>query len=153
MSLQDIYNSTYGAGAAQAAGTEAEKTAEDKEIEALLGKFSEEDCEKLAAAGDLLDSFKMEFEGPKEKLAAACNLVDHMSAEANDGDKGGDAADKGGDAKSGDAAEGTSAEAEKLAAEYDAAGRIMARGLIDELNKAGVGETAPEGSLRAKLGY
>lgn len=146
MSLQDIYNSTYGEGATKTAEGEPEKTAEDKEIEALLGKFSEEDCEKLAAAGDLLDSFKVEFEGPKEKLAAACNLVDHMSAEAEGEGEGG----KGGEAA---AAEAAPAESEKLAAEYEAAGRIMARGLLDELNKADGGETAPEGSMRAKLGY
>lgn len=146
MSLQDIYNSTYGEGATKTAEGEPEKTAEDKEIEALLGKFSEEDCEKLAAAGDLLDSFKVEFEGPKEKLAAACNLVDHMSAEAEGEGEGG----KGGEAA---AAEAAPAESEKLAAEYEAAGRIMARGLLDELNTAGGGEAAPEGSMRAKLGY
>lgn len=147
MSLQDIYNSTYGGGAAQAAGSEPEKTAEDKEIEILLGKFSEEECEKLAAAGDLLDSFKIEFEGPKAKLAAACNLVDHMSVETEGDGKGGKTP-----------AEGASAEAEKvaaekLAAEYDAAGRIMARGLLSELNDATGSEAPAEGSFRAKLGY
>ncbi len=145
MSLQDIYNTNYAA-ASPAAAEGAEKTAEETAIETELAKFSEEECAKLTAAGAMLDSFGVQFKDYKEKLAAACNLVDEMSTEVKE--EGTDGKGKGEEAAAKD-------ESEKLAKEYDAAGRIMARGMLDELSKtAGEAEgQAPAGSFRAKLGY
>ncbi len=149
MSLQDIFEKNYG-GSSPAAAEGAEKTAEEKAIETELAKFSEEECAKLTAAGAMLDSFGVEFKDYKEKLAAACNLVDEMSTEViEEGTDG-----KGGEAAA-PAATPTAADSEKLAAEYEAAGRIMARGLLDELSKTAATEEnqSAAGSFRTKLGW
>lgn len=128
MSLADLYNTQFG-GETKTAEEDAEKVAEARANE-ILKDFSEEDCEKLAHARGLLDSFGVKAESVEEGIRQAGNLVDHMSEEVEETPEK-TAAEQ--------AAAATPAakdeEAQKLAAEYDAAGRIMARGLHDELQK------------------
>jgi hypothetical protein len=123
MSLQDIYNAQFGGGAAeQGTNDGAEKTAEEKQMDELLEKFDEAELGKLAAAGELLDSFGMEYESGPEKLASACNLVDFLSVD--DGEEEGETKEA--------STEGD--DSEKLAAEYYAAGGIFAKGFVDAIS-------------------
>lgn len=116
MSLQDIYTASYG----ENTGGEVEKTADDDQVEKLLAKFDEDQCAKLAATAALMDTFGMEFGSGAEKIAAACNIIDHLSED--DGEK--------------ETSEKTADGDEAQANELDAAGRIMAQGFMAELNDA-----------------
>ena len=118
MSLADVYTNKYASG--NAGGGENEKTAEEKKVEEMLAGFSEKDCAKLGAASDLLDAFGIEAEDGPTKVAQAANVVDHFTKEVADDGEGGEAPTE---------------DAEKLAAEYDAAGRIMAQAFHDESKK------------------
>lgn len=120
MSLADVYNDKYANGGS-AAGGEAEKTAEEKKIAEILSKFSEDDCKKLNAASDLLDAFGVEAEDGPTKIAQAGQVVDHFMQEVLEDGKGGETA--------------SNEDSEKLAVEYEAAGRIMARAFHDESSK------------------
>ncbi len=121
MSLADVYTNKYASGGSTGNG-EGEKTAEEKKVEEMLAKFSEQDCAKLGAASDLLDAFGIEAEDGPTKIAQAANIVDHFTKEVvEDGE--------------GEKDEAPAEDAEKLAAEYEAAGRIMARGFDDETKK------------------
>ena len=131
MSLQDIYHASYGEGAT--AGEEAEKTADENQVDEILAKFDEDECSKLAAAAELMDSFGMEFESGAEKIAAACNIIDHLSED--DGEDGSEKV--------------AGEDDEEQAVELDAAGRIMARGFMDEIN--GAEKTASAGSFAERL--
>lgn len=132
MSLQDIYAANYSGGNA---GGEAEKTADEKKVEELLAKFNEEECAKLAAAGTMLEAWSLKFETGVEKLAAACNVVDHFNQD---------------DEKTAPAEKTAEGEQEQ-AKELDAAGRIMAQGFMNELESAEKTASAPEGSFAARL--
>lgn len=120
MSLADVYTNKYASGGSTGNG-EGEKTAEDKKVEEMLAQFSEQDCAKLGAASDLLDAFGVEAENGPAKIAQAANIVDHFTKEVVE------------DGESKD--EAPAEDAEKLAAEYEAAGRIMAHGFDDETKK------------------
>lgn len=138
MSLAEIYNNHFGTEGGQTqTETETEKTAEEKQIEQVLSKFSEEDCEKLAAAADLLDAFKVEAENGVEKIAQAANVIDYLSRDVEEGETGGE----------GETGEATKVaeNSEELAKEYDAAGRLMARAFHDESQKL----AAPEEGVAA----
>lgn len=125
MSLAEIYNNHFGSeGGKTQTETETEKTADEKQIEQVLSKFSEEDCEKLAAAADLLDAFKVEAENGVEKIAQAANVIDYLSRDVEEGETGGEG-------ETTKVAENS----EELAKEYDAAGRLMARAFHDESQK------------------
>lgn len=130
MSLQDIYDANFGGEASQ----ETEKTADEKEVEEKFAKFNEEEVAKLGAMASVLDSFGMEFKTGVEKLAAACNLIDHLSEDDGEG-----------------APEKTASDDEAQAAELDAAGRLMARSFMDELESAEKTASAPKGSFAARL--
>lgn len=139
MSLADIYERAYGANGEQ------EKVA--SEIEQKLGGFTDEEVQRLDAAGHLLDSYGMEFEDGHKKLAAAAELLDALEEDGEE--KAQPKAEAGADDKEnenlfvdedgnvfeflGNANE-TGDEDEKTAAEHDAAGRIMARAFLDEIN-------------------
>lgn len=125
MSLADLYSKQFG-GETKTAEEDSEKVAEARANE-ILKDFSEEDCEKLAHARGLLDSFGVKAESVEEGIKQAANLVDHMSEEVDEGETK--------TASPETKTETKDEEAEKLAAEYDAAGRIMARGMHDELQK------------------
>ena len=127
MSLAEIYNNHFGTEGGQTQ-TETEKTAEEKQIEQVLSKFSEEDCEKLAAAADLLDAFKVESENGVEKIAQAANVIDYLSRDVEEGEPGGEGEPTGETTK-------VAENSEELAKEYDAAGRLMARAFHDESQK------------------
>ncbi len=132
MSLADIYTKTYG----QEGDGQKKVASEDKAaFEKAWDQFSKEDQEKLAAASGMLDSFGVEFETDLDKLAACGNLVDHLSQEDGEGDGEGD----------GDS------EAEKIAEEYDAAGRIMARGYLDEIQKLASADETDESSFASRI--
>ncbi len=117
MSLQEIYNATYTGG--ESASKETEKTADDKAVEDLLAKFDEGQCAKLAATASLMDTFGMEFTSGAEKIAAACNIIDHLSEDDGETETSEKTADD-----------------ETQAKELDAAGRIMAQGFLAEINDA-----------------
>ncbi|KKN61974.1 hypothetical protein LCGC14_0516520 [marine sediment metagenome] len=136
MSLQDIYNATYAGG--ESASGESEKTADDKAVEEALAKFDEDQCAKLAATATLMDTFGMEFKSGAEKIAAACNLIDHLSED--DGETA--------------TSEKTASDDEAQAKELDAAGRIMAQGFMAELDDAEktASEKPPAGSFATILG-
>lgn len=127
MSLQDIYNATYTGG--ENVSGESEKTADDKAVEEALAKFDEGQCAKLAATATLMDTFGMEFPSGAEKIAAACNIIDHLSEDDDEAAT----------------PEKTAGDDEAQAKELDAAGRIMAQGFMSELNDAE--KTASEESV------
>ena len=137
MSLADVYTRAYGEGSGS---SEAEKTAEDAQIESALSQFSEEDCVKLAAAAELIDAFELPYENGVEKLAQAANIVDHFSQEVSEED--------GAEATT-EAEVAPEVDSEKLAAEYDAAGRIMAQGFMKEMNEEG--EVADQSSFASRM--
>lgn len=97
------------APAVEAAEPELTKEAKDDLLEKALAAVSEEEAEKLATVIEVLDGEGLQFDHDLDKLAAAAEIVDeHAEYEA---------------------------EIAKQAEELDAAGRIMARGLADELAK------------------
>jgi len=117
MGLAELYNEQYGNEETKTASVNKEAAAE-QEIQKIAemvdeSGFSDEECAKLAEACDLMDAEGLEFESAEEKLAAAAEVVDKIA--------------------SGEIV--LENEDEKTAAEFDAAGRIMARGFIDEINK------------------
>ena len=115
MSLANFYNDTFGSEKVAEEVVENEKTAAEADadaVESIVSQLSDKDCEKLAAACDALDEESIEFESGVEKIAAAAELCDAVDEEVT--------ADE---------------DTQKVAAEYDAAGRIFARGFIDEISK------------------
>jgi len=130
MGLADLYTTLYGS---EKTASNAEKTAEAEEvveaekIASIVDGLEDDECEKLAEACELLDGNGYEFESTEEKLAAAAEVVDGVedgSIEIEESD-----------------------DSEKVAAEFDAAGRIMARAFVDELNED---EEAPEKKIVLK---
>lgn len=111
MSLANVYEDWFGGENDQ----EAEKVAEDEimKIASVIDEsgLTEDECEKLAEVCDALDEEGYEFEGAEEKLAAAAEVLDALEGDYED----------------------DGSEDERVAAEYDAAGRIMAQGFLDEL--------------------
>jgi len=109
MSLADVYNDWF------VEGEESEKVAEAEiaKIASIVDEagLTEDECEKLAEACYALDEEGYDFESAEEKLAAAAEVIDAI--------EGGEVDD--------------SEEDERVAAEYDAAGRIMAQGFLDEI--------------------
>jgi hypothetical protein len=117
MSLAKYYNDNFGSEkvAGEAVNYETEKTAAEVDadaVQSIVGQLSDEDCEKLAAACDLFDEQDIEFDSGVEKIAAAAELCDAADEEVS--------ADE---------------DAEKVAAEYVAAGRIIAQGFMDEISQ------------------
>jgi len=115
MSLANLYKEMYGDESSKTAG-EYEKIAE-QEVEKVAemidnADLDDEECTKLAEACELMDEDGLEFESAEEKLAAAAELVDLVESGQLE----------------------IEGEDEKTAEEFDAAGRIMARGFIDELS-------------------
>jgi len=126
MSLQDLYEEKYGSQEPE----ERAKTAEQRELDkiaSIVENFEDEESEKLAEACQILQyNNGEEFDklGAEEKLQAAAELVDAVESGEIELVEG----------------EGEGDESERLANEYDAAGRIMARGFqqeLEELNKEG----------------
>ncbi|MEN6550129.1 MAG: hypothetical protein ABFE07_29140 [Armatimonadia bacterium] len=88
---------------------ELTKEAKDALLEKAIAAVSEEEAEKLATVIEVFDGEGLQFDHDLDKLAAAAEIVDeHAEYEA---------------------------EVAKQAEDLDAAGRIMARGLADELAK------------------
>lgn len=111
MSLANVYEDWFGGENTQ----EAEKVAE-AEIEKIASVIdesglTEDECEKLAEVCDALDEEGYEFEEAEEKLAAAAEVLDALEGDYEE----------------------DGSEDERVASEYDAAGRIMAQGFLDEL--------------------
>ena len=142
MSLADIYNKNYGETA------EEEKTA--SEIEKKLDGFTDEEVVRLDAAGNLLDSFGMEFEDGHAKLAASAELLDSLETEGEEAAAPA-AAPAAGEVEDdenlvqdedgnvfrflGNVNDVEPEGDEKTAAEHEAAGKIMAQGFHAELAK------------------
>jgi len=140
MSLADIFQNKYGEQAEQ------EKVA--SEIEQQLEGFTDDEVQRLDAAGHLLDTYGMEFEDGHAKLAAAADLLDALEQDEEATPEGDGDAEENNDNLVQDEdgnvfqylgnvndAEGEGSEDEKTAAEHDAAGRIMARAFSDEMAK------------------
>lgn len=126
MSLQDIYNELYSQEDERVASVSVDEEVEKVASIIDAAGLDEEECEKLAWACDALDEEGYEFESVEDKLAAAAEVVD--STEGVDSEEDSDDVD----------AEDQQSEDEKTASEFDALGRIMAQGLMDELNKEAV---------------
>jgi len=116
MSLAEIYNQKYGGE--EAATPEVTKEAEgmskeaaDAALEKAVEALSEEEAEKVAQVISVFEEEGLEFDHDLHKLAAAAEVVDEYSEY------------QAGEAKS--------------AEEVEAAGRLMARALADELSKIG----------------
>lgn len=118
MSLADYYAKNFGSTDSQ----EKVANAEETKLEGILSQLSEEECEKLAEAVDVLEAEGMEFAGGEEKLAAAAELVDSVDGEEVV------------EAPAATEQATTEKTAEEAAAEWDAAGRIMARAFDQELS-------------------
>jgi len=111
MSLADVYNDWFGQEVEKTAEAEKVAEAEIEKIASIIDDsgLTEDECEKLAEVCDALDEEGYEFEEAEEKLAAAAEVLDALEGE------------------------GEGSEDERVAAEYDAAGRIMAQGFLDEI--------------------
>ena len=111
MSLAELYNERFGAPEAEAVA-EANgmtKEAADVALEKAIEAMSEEDAEKVAQVVSVFESEGLEFDHDLYKLAAAAQIVDEYSEYETQ---------------------------EKTAAdEIEAAGRLMARAMADELAK------------------
>ena len=134
MSLRDIYEEQFGeapdAATEKTASEEVEitKEAADAALEKAVEVLSPEEAEKVAEVVGVFDEEGLEFDHDLHKLAAAAQIVDEYEEHE---------------------------ESEKTAAEeLDAAGRIMARALADELSKIASpeaeAEAKPEGEAEAK---
>jgi len=109
-----MYGSEASAGNIEKTAEQA-KLAEAEKIASVVDGLEEDECDKLAEACDILDSNGYEFETAEEKLAAAAEVVDGVEDGSIEIEEAKD-------------------DSEKIAAEYDAAGRIMARAFANELN-------------------
>jgi hypothetical protein len=122
MSLTDYYNNNYGSEkVASAQYVELEKTAAEQDaemVEAICEKLSEDDCEKLAAAIEVMDAEGITFDSGVEKIAAAAEIVDESEYNSDE-----------------EAEKVAEDETEKVAAEYYAAGQIFAQGFLETLNE------------------
>jgi len=111
MSLAELYNERFGAPEAEAVA-EANgmtKEAADVALEKAIEAMSEEDAEKVAQVVSVFESEGLEFDHDLYKLASAAQIVDEYSEYETQ---------------------------EKTAAdEIEAAGRLMARAMADELAK------------------
>lgn len=129
MGLADLYNEVYGNEEVKVA--EEEKVAEAEKIASIIEKLTDEDAEKLAEACELLDINGYEFKDAETKLAAAADVVDGIengSIEIEDEEED---------------------DSIKTAAEFDAAGRIMARSFMDEIEKEA---SSDDGKVTLKRG-
>ena len=132
MSLAELYAEKYGTPEAEKVAEEVVETPAEEEVEgegltkeaadAALDKaveaLSEEDAEKVAQVVSVFEEENLEFDHDLFKLAAAAEIVDQY-AEYEEGEK-------------------------QASAEVEAAGRLMARALADELAKIGAeAEAAP----------
>jgi hypothetical protein len=142
MSLAELYAEKYGKKEAEKVAettpeTKEEVTPEVKEegdgltkeaadaaLEKALEALSEEDAEKIAQVVSVFEERNMEFDHDLYKLAAAAEIVDdHAEYEENE---------------------------KQASAEVEAAGRLMARALADELAKIGAeAEAAPVAEEKA----
>jgi hypothetical protein len=138
MSLREIYEEQFGeapdAATEKTASEEVEitKEAADAALEKAVEVLTPEEAEKVAEVVGVFDEEGLEFDHDLHKLAAAAQIVDEYAEYQ---------------------------ESEKTAAEeLDAAGRIMAHALADELSKIaspegeGEGEAAPEGEEKPAEG-
>jgi hypothetical protein len=125
MSLAELYAEKYGTPEAEKVAEEVVETPAEEEVEgegltkeaadAALDKaveaLSEEDAEKVAQVVSVFEEEGLEFDHDLFKLAAAAEIVDQY-AEYEEGEK-------------------------QASSEVEAAGRLMARALADELAKIG----------------
>ena len=122
MSLAELYNERFGVPAAEEVVAEAtgmSKEAADVALDKAVEVMSEEDAEKVAQVVSVFEEEGLEFDHDLYKLAAAAQIVDEYSEYETQ---------------------------EKTAAdEIEAAGRLMARAMADELAKiAADGEAVEE---------
>jgi len=115
MSLAELYNEMYNSEEPEKVAEET-KVAEAEKLASVIEDLSDEDAEKLAEACDLLDHNGYQFEDAETKLAAAAEVVDGVENGTIEIEEDED-------------------DSEKTAAEFDAAGRIMARSFLDEIEK------------------
>ena len=119
MSLAELYNEMYNSEEPEKVAEET-KVAEAEKLASVIEDLSDEDAEKLAEACDLLDHNGYQFEDAETKLAAAAEVVDGV---------------ENGTIEIEDEEPKDEDDSEKTAAEFDAAGRIMARSFLDEIEK------------------
>ena len=133
MSLAELYAEKYGNQEAEKVAETAPETTEevvaeegegmtkeaaDAALEKAVEALSDEDAEKVAQVVSVFEEEGLEFDHDLFKLAAAAEIVDQY-AEYEEGEK-------------------------QASAEVEAAGRLMARALADELAKIGAeAEAAP----------
>ena len=136
MSLAELYAEKYGTPEAEKVAEDTEvvetpaeeevaaepegltKEAADAALEKAVEALSEEDAEKVAQVVSVFEENNLEFDHDFFKLAAAAEIVD-QHAEYEESEK-------------------------QASAEIEAAGRLMARALADELAKIGAeNEAAP----------
>lgn len=122
MSLRELYAEKYGEEAEKTAAEGEEvitKEAADQALEKALDALSAEEAEKVAQVISVFDEEGLEFDHDLYKLAAAAEIVDEYDEYQ---------------------------EAEKQAAEeIEAAGRLMAHAMTDELAKIAGGDPEGEG--------